>query len=127
MQMFKYNIVGFLQWGYNFYYSHNSRKEINPYLELSGEKWVPAGDPFSVYPAKDGTPHPSLRALVFFEALQDMRAMQLCESLYSHEEVVAASEAALGYSIEFDKCAKSADEILRMREAINALIKAKLS
>lgn len=127
MQMFKYSIVGFLQWGYNFYYSHNSIKEINPYLELSGEKWVPAGDPFSVYPAKDGTPHPSLRALVFFEALQDMRAMQLCESLYSHEEVVAASEAALGYSIEFDKCAKSADEILRMREAINALIKAKLS
>jgi hypothetical protein len=127
MQMFKYNIVGFVQWGYNFYYSHNSRKEINPYLELSGEKWVPAGDPFSVYPAKDGTPTPSLRALVFFDALQDMRAMQLCESLYSHDEVVAAVEKAIGFEVAFDKCAPSSAEILKMREAINAMIKAKLS
>ena len=126
MQMFKYNIVGFLQWGYNFYNSHNSLKEINPYLELSGEKWVPAGDPFSVYPAKDGTPHPSLRALVYFEALQDMRAMQLCESLYSHEEVVKAIEDALGFEIAFDKCATNSEQILKMREATNAMIKAKI-
>ncbi len=125
MQMYKYNIVGFLHWGYNFYCSQYSIKEINPYLELSGEKWVPAGDPFSVYPAKDGTAHPSLRAIVFFDALQDMRAMQLCESLYSHDEVVGAIEEALGFDIEFDKCAKSAAEILRMRETINAMIKAK--
>ena len=127
MQMFKYNIVGFLHWGYNFYNSHNSRKEINPYLELSGEKWVPAGDPFSVYPAKDGTPHPSLRAIVFREALEDMRALQLCESLYSHAEVVAAVEKALGFEVAFDKCAKSSKEILEMREAINAMIKARIS
>jgi hypothetical protein len=126
MQMFKYNIVGFLHWGYNFYNTQYSIKELNPYLELSGEKWVPAGDPFSVYPAKDKTPNPSLRALVFFDALQDMRAMQLCESLYSHDEVVGAIEEALGYSVEFDRCAKSADEIHRMREAVNSMIKAKI-
>ena len=125
MQMFKYNIVGFLHWGYNFYNSQNSLKEINPYLELSGEKWVPAGDTFSVYPAKDATPHPSLRALVFYEALEDMRAMQLCESLYSHEEVVKAVEDALGFEIAFDKCATKSEQILKMREAVNAMIKAK--
>ncbi len=125
MQMFKYNIVGFLHWGFNFYNSQYSINEINPYVELSGEKWVPAGDPFSVYPAKNGTAHPSLRAIVFFDALQDMRAMQLCESLYSHDEVVSAIEKALGFDVEFDKCAKNADEILRMRETINAMIKAK--
>lgn len=126
MQMFKYNIVGFLHWGYNFYNSQYSIKGINPYLELSGEKWVPAGDPFSVYPAKDKNANLSLRALVFFEALEDMRAMQLCESLYSHEEVVKAVEDALGYSVEFDRCARSAEEIHRMREAVNAMIKAKI-
>lgn len=126
MQMFKYNIVGFLHWGYNFYNSEYSIEEINPYLELSGEKWVPAGDPFSVYPAKDGTAMYSLRALVFFDALQDMRAMQLCDTLYSHEETVAAIEEALGYEIFFDKCATSSDEILRVREKINSMIKAKI-
>ena len=125
MQMFKHNIIGFLHWGYNFYYSQYSIKEINPYIELSGEKWVPAGDPFSVYPAKDGTPHPSLRALVFYEALEDMRAMQLCESLYSHAEVVGAMEDALGFEIAFDKCATKSEQILKMREAVNAMIKAK--
>ena len=125
VQMYKHNIVGFLHWGYNFYNSQYSIKDINPYLELSGEKWVPAGDTFSVYPAKDGTPHPSLRAKVFFDALQDIRAMQLCESLYSHEEVVRAIEDAIGFKVTFDKCATSADEILRMRDAINSMIKAK--
>lgn len=126
MQMFKYNIVGFLHWGYNFYYSQYSIKEINPYLELSGEKWVPAGDPFSVYPAKNGTPNPSLRALVFFEALQDMRAMRLCESLYSHEEIVKEAEKALGFEIAFDKCATNSEQILKMRETVNSMIKAKI-
>ena len=127
MQMYKHNIVGFLHWGYNFYYSQYSVKEINPYVDLSGNKWVPAGDTFSVYPAKDGTPHPSLRAKVFFDALQDIRALQLCESLYSHEEVVRAIEDAIGFEVSFDKCATSADEIVRMRDAINSMIKAKIA
>ena len=127
MQMFKYNIVGFLQWGFNFYNSQYSISEVNPFLELSGEKWVPAGDPFSVYPTRDGNATPSLRALVFYNALEDMRAMQLCESLYSHDEVVKAIEDALGYTVVFDKCASSSDEILKMREAINGMIKAKIA
>ena len=62
MQMFKYDIVGFLQWGYNFYYSYRSVYPINPYecndggpTTENGDIWVPAGDTFCVYPAPDGT------------------------------------------------------------------------
>jgi hypothetical protein len=125
MQMYKYNIVGFLHWGFNFYNSEHSISRINPFVDLSGYKWVPAGDPFSVYPSRNGEATPSLRALVFYDALQDIRAMQLCEALYSHDEAVAAAEKALGYSISFDRCAKSANEILRMREVVNVMINKK--
>ena len=123
MQMYKYNIVGFLQWGYNFYNNCSSVDAINPYLDLSGEKWVPAGDPFSVYPGQKGECFESLRLLVFQEAITDMRAMALCEKYYSHDEVVAAIEEELGYELTFDTCAHSANEMLRVREKINSMIK----
>ena len=127
MQMFKFNIVGFLQWGYNFYNNCLSVDPINPYIDLSGEKWVSAGDPFSVYPAQNGEALESLRILVFQEGITDMRAMTLCASLYSHEEVVRAIEATLGQGLRFDVCAYSSSEMLAVREKINQMIKAKTS
>ena len=126
MQMYKYDIVGFLHWGFNFYKNQHSSNLINPYLDQSGENWVSAGDTFSVYPAPDGTALESLRIPVFFSGLCDIRAMQLCDSLYSKDEVVAAIEGELGDNLTFDRCARSADEMLRVREKINAMIKAKV-
>ncbi|MBO4354447.1 MAG: DUF4091 domain-containing protein [Clostridia bacterium] len=125
MQMYRYGIKGFLQWGYNFYNNRFSADEIEPYSDLSGEFWVPAGDTFSVYPAKDGTALESLRLVVFNEGLTDMRAMKLCESLYGKDEAVRAVEKAYGKKITFDDCPRSAYEMLRVREAVNAMIKAK--
>ena len=126
MQMFKYNIKGFLQWGYNFYNNQYSDSPINPYIEQASEYSFQAGDPFSVYPGPKGTCLESCRIKVFYEALQDMRAMQLCETLYSHGEVVAAIEETFGKEIKFDVCAKSADQMLAVREKINEMIKAKV-
>jgi hypothetical protein len=123
MQMYKYDIVGFLHWGYNFYNTQYSYDPINPYLDTCGDGWVPAGDTFSVYPASDGTALESLRIVVFNDALQDMRAMQLAESLCGKEKVVETIEAAFGKEIAFKVCARSADEILAVREAVNELIK----
>ncbi len=127
IQMFKYNIVGFLQWGYNFYQSFHSTDAINPAYDLSGDDWVPAGDMCSVYPDSNGTPLESLRLIVFNEALQDMRAMQLLESYMPHEKIVAEIEAVFGGSIEFDVCATSADQMLAVREKVNELIKSFVS
>ncbi len=126
MQMYKYDIVGFLQWGFNFYNNNFSVNEIEPYTDTSGEHWVPAGDPFSVYPGPKGEPLESLRIVVFHDALQDMRAMRLCESLYSKDEVVAAIESVLGKVLTFDVCAKSEATMLEIREKINEMIKAKV-
>jgi hypothetical protein len=57
------------------------------------------------------------------EAMQDVRAMRLAESLTSHAAVVEAMEKALGREITFDRCAESADEMLRVRKAVNDIIK----
>ena len=124
MQMYKYNIVGFLQWGYNFYNNCSSVDDINPYLDASGDKWVSAGDTYSVYPGKGGKALESTRIVVFTEALQDMRAMQLCETYYGHETVVAAIEEVLGRELRFDVCATSSEEMIAVREKINSMIKA---
>ena len=124
MQMYKYNIVGFLHWGFNFYNTRGSLAPVNPLIDTSGDRWVPAGDTALVYPGFKGMPLESIRLLVFAEGLQDMRAMQLCESYYSHEKTVAAIEEALGHAADFDKSALTPSEILAVRERINAMIKA---
>ena len=123
MQLFKYNLTGFLHWGYNYYNNRASGDTINPYLDLGGEDWVPAGDTFIVYPGIDGTPLESIRAMTMDEAMQDVRAMRTAERLTSHEEVVRAMEEALGDEITFARCAHSADEMLRVREAVNDIIR----
>lgn len=126
MQMYKFDIVGFLQWGYNFYNNQFSVDEIEPYTDTAGEHWVPAGDTFSVYPAPHGKCYESLRIVVFHDALQDISAMKLCESYYSKDEIVREIEKILGETLAFDVCAKSEGTMLKIREKINAMIKAKI-
>jgi hypothetical protein len=123
MQMYKYDIVGFLQWGYNHYNNLRSVDQIDPYLEQSGEFWVPAGDTHSVYPAQDGTALESIRILSFTEALQDIRAMQLAEQIVGKEAVVAEIERIFGGEVRFDKCAKDARTVSMIRARINEIIK----
>lgn len=122
MQLYKYNIAGFLHWGYNYYNNRASGDAINPYLDLGGEDWVPAGDTFTVYPGQDGNPLESVRSITMDEAMQDVRAMRTAEEYTSHDEVVMAMEKALGREITFDRCAESAEEMLRIREAVNGII-----
>ena len=122
-QFYKYDIAGFLQWGYNFYNTCGSVDPINPFVDACGEYWVPAGDTYSVYPAQNGEAMESIRILSFYEALQDVRAMKLAESYYGKDAVVAALEEILG-EIKFSRCATDAATILSMREKINDMITA---
>ncbi len=124
-QMYKYDIKGFLQWGFNFYYNQFSYDEINPYLNPCGQLFAPAGDPYSVYPAKDGTAYESLRLCIFNEGLQDLRAMKLCESLYDKDFVVNLLEEDID-PITFSEYPNSAEWLLKTREKINLAIKEKI-
>ena len=122
MQLFKYDVKGFLHWGYNYYNNRGSGDGINPFSDASGEYWVSAGDTYAVYPGEGGEPLESIRMSALEEAMQDVRAMQLCESLYSHEEVVAAMDEALGDEITFKRCTHTPDEMLALRERVNEMI-----
>jgi len=123
MQLYKYNISGFLHWGYNYYNNRASGDAINPYMDLGGEDWVCAGDCFVVYPDAKGYPLESIRLMALEEAMQDVRAMRLSETFTSHEEVVRVMEEALGAEITFTRCALSSEEMLRVRSAVNELIR----
>jgi len=126
MQMYKFNIHGFLHWGINYYGGGNCGGFTLPYVDQSAQNWVSAGDSFTLYPAMNGAPYESIRAVIMQEALQDIRAMQLCESLYSHKEVVDAIEKAFGKELHFDTCAQDIDTMEKIRETVNEMIRAKI-
>ena len=123
MQCFKYDIAGFLQWGYNFYNNMYSTDTVNPYICHDGDMQVPAGDAFVVYPGEDGRAIPSLRLEVIREGLEDLAAMKLAASLCGKDAVVAAMERAWGREIRFDFCPHTAAEMHAIRAAVDEMIK----
>lgn len=121
---YKYRIAGFLQWGYNFYNNQFSLHPIDPYRCTDGEFFAPSGDTFSVYPAADGTAALSLRLVVFFDALQDLRAFKLCEALYSREYVMDLIEGALAEKITFKQYPHDAAYLLSLHDKVVKAIQA---
>ncbi len=127
IQMYKYNIKGFLHWGYNFYSTNGSLASVNPYVTTDGDNWVPAGDTFSVYPASDGTAYESLRLCVFYDALQDIRALELAEEYIGREAVLSIIDSMADTPITFKEYPLSQDYIITLREKINNAVKEKLN
>ena len=122
VQLYKFNIEGFLQWGYNFYYAQLSRGLINPYLTTSSEKAFPAGDPFSVYPIKDGVA-PSMRALIFKEALNDVEICRKLEQHIGREKVVAMIDSYAGMDVSFAEYPRNNTYIPHLMEQMKAEIR----
>ena len=102
VQLYKYAIEGFLQWGYNFYYTQLSKRLVNPYFETDSNAAFPSGDAFSVYPYRDGVT-PSLRQKVFANALEDVRLLQLLEKKLGRARVIEEMERIAGMEITFSQ------------------------
>lgn len=120
-QFFKYDIAGFLQWGYNFYNNVGSHDSVDPFLDTCGDYFAPAGDCFSVYPAPDGTAYESMRIIQFREGLDDCAAMKLAATLCGKDAVVAEIEKLTG-EIRFDRSLRYSQNMLAVREAVNRMI-----
>ena len=119
-QLYKYDIKGFLQWGFNFWHTQLSTKVINPYIETTGGGAFPSGDSFVVYPLdEDGEVVCSLRLYVFNEGMQDMRAMQLLEQLAGREKVLELLEEIQGFAVY----PRNSQYILDTREKVNQMIR----
>jgi hypothetical protein len=123
MQLYKFQIDGFLHWGYNFWNSQFSIKPIDPFRVTDADFAFPSGDAFLVYPGEEG-PIESIRMEVFFEALQDLRSLELLESLIGREKTMQLLEDGLETGITFDCYPQEADWLLNCREKINESIRA---
>ncbi len=121
IQMYKFGIKGFLHWGYNFYFSQLSRYPINPYTTTSADGVFPSGDPFSVYPTHNG-PIPSLRAKVFYEALQDMRVCLALEEKIGREAVVAMIDREAGMAVTFADYPRNSTFVPALMEKMKSLL-----
>ena len=120
-QLYKYDIHGFLHWGFNHYFSILSKEPVNPY-EKTEYPMFPTGDAFIVYPYKDGAVG-SLRMQQFYDALQDQRALDLLEKLIGREASIALIEIEAGGKITFESYPHNENFILNWRREANEKIK----
>lgn len=116
-QFFKYGIEGFLQWGFNFYNSQYSLRSIDPFAVTDADSAFPSGDSFTVYPGKSGAIE-SVRSEVFFQALQDMRALTLLCDRIGKKRTIAAVEADFGIITFFDY-PRGTEKMLNLRKSVN--------
>jgi hypothetical protein len=122
-QLYRYDLKGFLHWGFNFWYAQFSTHAIDPFRVTDAGGNFPSGDAFLVYPGPDG-PLDSIRGEVFREALQDQRALQLLENLQGRNRTVALLERGLDESLTMKKYPRDADWLLKSRERCNRRIEA---
>lgn len=123
IQLYKYDVTGFLHWGYNFWYSQYAVKMLDPFQVTDADAAFPSGDAYLVYPGAEG-PIESIRLEVLQEALQDLRALRLLEEIYGREYVLDALEEGLEEPITFSNYPRDASWLLSKREWINSRIQA---
>lgn len=92
---YRYGVTGYLHWGYNQWaeespFTHTTRPHPGP-------PYLPAGDPWIVYPGKDG-PLDSIR----FEAMRDGIADHEMLSLLGERDAEAAARLAALHILDFD-------------------------
>ncbi len=122
VQLFKYDIKGFLQWGFNFYNAQYSDHRINPYWSLDGDGFVPAGDTFQVYPGANGEPEESIRMAVTRDAMQDLRAFEMLAELESREFVIGLIDENLETGVTFSCYPQDDEYLLNLRWKVNQAI-----
>ena len=126
VQFYKFQVQGFLQWGYNYYNNVTSIHPIDPFATADGDASYPAGDPFMVYPGPDGEPQESLRLVVFSDALHDLRALTLLEQLTSRTHVLELIEDGLEAPLSFTAYPTDPEWLLRLREKVDQEIAGRL-
>lgn len=120
--LYRYELDGFLHWGYNFYNRACSMDRIDPYRTTDGDGTLPSGDPFVVYPGKDGAPEESLRLMLMDEAMSDLCAMNLLEELAGRDAVLKCLGTEAGEALTFDEYPTGNSYLTSVREKVNRRI-----
>lgn len=121
---YSYGVEGFLHWGYNFYYAQCSLYPIDPYFTTDTDGRFPAGDAFVVYPGPGGEPEDSIRHEVFFDAIQDQRALQLLETKVPRETIRRElAKFAPDGKLTMESYPRGEKAMLAVRTKINQMIR----
>ncbi len=115
--LYRYGAVGFLHWGYNFYYDRLSVGLFNPLSDPCGYKQMP-GAPYLVYPGMDGKPIPSVREMLMGEAMADLRGLWRAEELLGRKTVMALLTDAFGGTVT-NKTLPDEKTMLHFREMLH--------
>ena len=118
VQLYLYHIEGFLHWGYNCYHSCGSYDVVNPLGATDGETWAPAGDSFLVYPGTDGTVWESIRLNAMREAMDDIRALELCESVLGRERTEELISVGTTEPLTFFAYPKDSEYLLSLHDRV---------
>jgi len=121
IQMYYFNIKGFLHWGYNYYYDILSQGFFDPKTNPCGYNNNSATS-FFVYPSNDGNVIQSTRQKVFGEGLLDYRALQLLEKLKGKSFCDELITSHFG-EMSFNTAPSDPEDILSFREKVNMAIK----
>lgn len=114
--LYKYQLNGFLHWGYNFYNAQFSRYPINPHQCTDADGAFCSGDPFLVYPKEDGTAQGSIRQMLMDEAMSDYCAFIALEELAGREKVLEYIDEQ---KITFDEYPQDETYLIQLREKVN--------
>ncbi len=119
-QLFAAGVDGFLHWGFNFWYTQYSVRQVDPFTETSAGDAFPSGDPFIVYPGPDGTPWPSLRHRVFAQAMWDHRALQAIRARLGTDAALDLIDP--DRTLRFDRPVLDPDHYYRARQRMVAAL-----
>ena len=119
--LYKYNCTGFLQWGFNFYYTQHSKRELDPFKESDAGGAFPSGDAYVVYPGENGTPLSSLRQKVFYDGFQDISVLNALQKKHSREFVLDYIKEKLG-DINFRNYPMDNETFIAFKEGLYELL-----
>ncbi len=119
LQLYYYDIKGFLQWAFNAHHTTLCENFVNPYSSSDNNMHFVGGTSYLVYPEVDGAT-PSLRLMYFRDLMQDVRVCQLLESMTDRKFVMSIIDEIIpNFGV---KCKVTSEQISEVRGRINAEI-----
>ena len=116
LQLYYYDIKGFLQWAFNAHHTTLCENFINPYKSSDNNMHFVGGTSYLVYPEADGAT-PSIRLIYFRDIMQLVRTCQLLESLTDRKFVMSVIDEIIpNFGI---KCRITREQMTDVRNRIN--------
>ena len=117
--LFVSEATGFLHWGYNFFKSQFSRRNLNPAMATDSGLGFQSGDAFLVYPGPDLAPESSLRMKYLRQAFDDHALLAALGEQAGREAALdAIREANDGELPTWTSYPEDPDFFARLRTAI---------